>query len=240
MRVVALITVITASTSSWIRRDDTLEHGVETNSAECMDKKYDNCEKPNLQQYDYAFSSVQAGGEFVSNRTNLERWKASFQAAKTCIQKEMTESYCLGVTEKQTFDIEVEFYSGYLAQPENIDILVNLSTSECFDYPELLVQAESEFFTCITHMYGIAYDQDADLCQAVDDARECIVGISILWCGSEAGDFVESVWNYLVHTESGRTIIEDTPLPAYAVEGCYREVGVVKRFSRALLEKIKN
>ncbi|RUS78345.1 hypothetical protein EGW08_013896 [Elysia chlorotica] len=201
---ILLLAVIDASTSSVIKRDFDEGQEEENNSSKCMDKKSENCVKPNLEQYDSVFSNIQTAGEFISIRSNLERWSSSFQEAKICMQREMAEPYCSGVTEKQTFDIEVEFYSGYLASPENVDILVNLSTSDCFNNSSLLESAEQEFYSCMPLLYGVSYDQEADLCQAVDNTRECIVYSGSHWCGSVAGDFVGSVWDYLVHTESGR------------------------------------
>ncbi|GFR90270.1 hypothetical protein ElyMa_002563600 [Elysia marginata] len=242
-KLVALLAAFVAVTGGSIRRqaseDGFLDFISSDNSEECWEKKHDNCVAPNLDHFQTQIFDLQRASYFLQNRSNVVQWAAATQTAKACIEDEMSKPYCQGLSEEQVFDMEVDIYVGYLATPGNIDILVSLSNSGCFDDPDRILNIEHGSSTCLINLYMSEEDPDADLCQAVDDTRTCIINLSSSWCGTEAGNFIGSVWDYLVHSDAGRIIIEDTPIvPAYLVEGCYQQASTVKRFTRALMKRM--
>ena len=204
---------------------------------ECYNNKHENCIAPNLDQYEPFFESPQMAAMFINDRSNLEELANATQAAKICIEEEYKKPHCEG----QNIDNEVAFVADYLASSDNLDVLVNVSSSACLSNPLLAQYASQGLYTCVTELYSDLQSPEDDPCEAVEALKECLILESAAWCGPEAGVFVASMWDHFVHTDAGQSILmENSPLPSTVISGCYQKASAVKRFTRALLKKISD
>ena len=186
----------------------------------CIDTKEQNCFIPHLNPYESSFSSLQSASAFMSDRNNLQRFAIAVQETVACIQNENSKPYCQ--ESAHDIDYEFEFVADFLASSENIDVLVNVSSSQCLSYPPLLQYLETDLYGCISDLFTDLQKPGEDPCHSLETMKECFIMESATWCGPEAGVFVETVYDALVHSDDGRKIIQESPLPSSVVDGCYQ------------------
>ena len=244
-RVAAFIAVCFAMSEGGLtRREDVVTNETYVFSEppfECYDNKHENCLVPYLNPYESSLGNDEVRLVFLRNRSNIEDMADSLQAAKTCLQNETEQSYCQNVSTSHSIDDDVEFLADFLASTERIDLLVNFANSKCFSHPQFFQTAASVGYNCVAGLFSDLQDPDIDPCDAVNSLRDCFVEATFYWCGAGADDFVGDVWDYMVHSEHGRFIIGESPIPGYIINMCYgpEQNSVVKRFTRSILHRMK-
>ncbi|GFN80916.1 hypothetical protein PoB_000742200 [Plakobranchus ocellatus] len=228
-----IIASVVVTESLFIRRD------VYDGEMDCYMSKHLTCVLPNLAQYDASLETLEMTSDFLSNSTRLEELAAACQVTVECLENVTATPECQGSSEPDTLDTEIELVATYLAVPEHIDILVNLSSSVCFTDHSFIEQLEYSFGAqCIGNFFQQMHAQN-DVCEELVGLKDCVADIAASMCGPAAGNFVQSLWDFAIESDVGSYLLFQLPVPDSTVEECFLQAQIVRRYATAIFERMR-
>ncbi|RUS80718.1 hypothetical protein EGW08_011541 [Elysia chlorotica] len=230
---VALTTVLAASAvlteSSFLKR---------SGSGTTCPNMYDMCITPNLDAHEQFFKSEDAAAAILADRAALEVLAADINNASYCAEYVLAMPGCENLYEDWD---ALSLVAGYLASSAHLDILQAAANSPCLAKEELAESAGMSLVTCYMPFMADVEVQ-VDMCQLIQTLETCTVGAVQTACGAGAGDFVQSLWDYIRDPEVLQTVISLAGIAsemASPFAECGQQAYMVKRLAKRAIDTVR-
>ncbi|GFS03748.1 hypothetical protein ElyMa_004640600 [Elysia marginata] len=195
-------------------------------SIECIEK--------NLGKYQPIFSSEEMAVVSLKNRTLLDALASDLKKADECLDVEFAKPTCAGESDEEWDPLRL--MADFADSPERLDLIVAAMDSPCLINEAAAERAGMSLFMCYMTFLE-EFQRHQNICQAFDGLETCSVTATATNCGTDAGDLVQSIWDFVETPEVRNKFLSMTEMEEVSgmINACYPQASLVRRFAKRAL-----